>query len=82
MLTIVRHGTAAPAPSEGETVISTDELKTWIRTGRLLTGLFGWPKVRLFTDRVETLGRPLSAALAARRRSRGACYAAAASGGR
>ena len=82
MLTIVRNGAAAPAPSAGETVISTDELKTWIRTGRLLTSLFGWSQVRLFTDRVDTLGRPWPAALAARLLSRGDCYADDASGGR
>lgn len=81
-LTIVRRGAAALPPVEGETVISTDELKRWIRTGRVLGGLFGWQETRLLTDRVDTLGRPLPTALAARLLSRGTCYAADAKGGR
>ena len=80
-LTIVRHGAAALQPVEGETVISTDELKTWIRSGRLFGRLLGWDQARLFTDRVATLGRPLPTALALRLLSRGVCYAEDAGGG-
>ena len=52
-LTIVRHGTAMPPPAEGETVISTEELKRWLRTGRVLRRLFGWQEVRRWTQRLD-----------------------------
>jgi glycosyltransferase involved in cell wall biosynthesis len=79
-LSIVRHGAAAPAAAPGETVITTDELKAWIRSGRLVSGFRAYDEVRLLSDRVDALGRPLPAALAARWLSRGPCYAADASG--
>ena len=82
MLTIVRDGASPPVPADGETVISTGELKRWIRSGRVVTGLFGWRAARVFTDRVDTLGRPLAAAIAARLLSRGSCFASDAGGGR
>jgi glycosyltransferase involved in cell wall biosynthesis len=75
-LTIVRHGAASPVPADGETIITTDELKNWIRSGRVLARAGRYGEVRLFTDRVDALGRPLPAALAARLLSRGACYVA------
>lgn len=81
-LTIVRHGAASPAPADGETVITTDELKDWIRSGRVLARLGRYGEVRLLTDRVDALGRPLPAALAARLLSRGECYVADAMGRR
>src|SRR5687768_9167498 len=79
-LSIVRHGAAAPAAAPGETVITTDELKSWIRSGRLVSAFRAYDEVRLVSDRVDALGRPLPAALAARWLSRGPCYAADASG--
>jgi glycosyltransferase involved in cell wall biosynthesis len=79
-LSIVRHGAAPPAAAPGETVITTDELKSWIRSGRLITHFRAYDEVRLLSDRVDALGRPLPAALAARLLSRGSCYAADASG--
>lgn len=82
LLTIVRHGAAPPAPSEGETVITTDELKSWIRSGRLFTRVRRYGEVRLWTDRVDAVGRPLPAALAARLLSSGDCYVADAHGRR
>lgn len=81
-LTIVRHGAAPPVPGAGETVITTDELKDWIRSGRLLARAGRYREVRLLTDRVDALGRPLPAALAARLLSRGECYVADAQGRR
>lgn len=81
LLTIVRHGAPAPAPRSGETVITTDDLKRWIRSGRVVSGVRAYDAVRLFTDRVGALGRPLPAALAARWLSRGPCYAEDAEGG-
>lgn len=81
-LTIVRHGAPAPVPGPGDTVITTDDLKTWIRSGRLLSHFRGYDEVRLLSDRVDALGRPLPAALAARLLSRGDCYAEDASGAR
>lgn len=82
MLTIVRDGVMPPVPADGETVISTAELERWIRSGGVIGRLFGWRAARVFTDRVDTLGRPLAAAIAARLLSRGACYASDAAGGR
>jgi len=81
-LTIVRHGAPAPPPAPGETVITTDELKSWIRSGRLLSSFRAYDEVRLLSDRVDALGRPLPAAFAARLLSRSACYAADAAGNR
>ena len=81
-LTIVRHGASAPVPGPGDTVITTDDLKKWIRSGRLLTHFRSYDEVRLLSDRVDALGRPLPAALAARLLSRGPCYAEDASGAR
>ena len=81
-LTIVRHGAASPAPADGETIITTDELKHWIRSGRVLARAGHYREVRLLTDRVDALGRPLPAALAARLMSRGECYVADAQGRR
>jgi glycosyltransferase involved in cell wall biosynthesis len=81
-LTIVRHGAAAPAAGPGETIISTEELKEWIRSGALLTRIGSFGEVRLRTDRVDALGRPLPAAVAARMLSRGPCYAEDAGGRR
>jgi glycosyltransferase involved in cell wall biosynthesis len=81
-LSIVRHGAERPAAAAGETVITTDDLKTWIRSGRLLSRFRAYDEVRLLSDRVDALGRPLPAALAARWLSRGQCYAADAGGRR
>ena len=81
-LTIVRHGAPQPAAAPGETVITTDELKQWIRSGALLARVGSFAEVRLSTDRVDALGRPLPAALAARLLSRGGCYAEDARGRR
>jgi glycosyltransferase involved in cell wall biosynthesis len=81
-LTIVRHGAEAPPPVPGDTVITTDELKSWVRSGRLLANLGGFDEVRLLSDRVDALGRPLPAALAARLMSRGVCDATDTAGGR
>lgn len=75
-LTIVRYGAASPAPADGETIITTEELKGWIRSGRVLARAGRYREVRLLTDRVDALGRPLPAALAARLLSRGECYVA------
>ena len=74
-LTIVRHGAAVPAASAGESVITTDELKTWIRSGELVKRFGSYGEVRIFTDRVDALGRPLPAALAGRLLASGDCYA-------
>ena len=79
-LTIVRHGAAPPEAADGETVITTDELKQWIRSGRVISRAGRYREVRLMTDRVDALGRPLPAALAARLLSRGPVYVADAQG--
>lgn len=73
-LTVVRHGMSEPAAAPGETVVTTEDLKQWISSGRMLTRLFRWSEARLFTDRLDALGRPLPAALALRLLSRGNCY--------
>lgn len=81
-LTIVRHGAAPPEAAADETVITTDELKQWIRSGRVVARAGRYREVRLLTDRVDALGRPLPAALAARLLSRGPVYVADAHGQR
>jgi glycosyltransferase involved in cell wall biosynthesis len=81
-LTVVRHGLHVPAAGPGETVMSTDALRGWIRSGRMLGRIGGWHEARLLTDRVETLGRPLPTALVLRLLSRGDCYAEDAAGRR
>ena len=81
-LTIVRHGAAQPAAEPGETIITTEELKQWIRSGALLTRMGSFAEVRLRTDRVDAMGRPLPAAIAARLLSRGGLYAEDAAGRR
>lgn len=80
-LAIVRHGAAAPPFREGEAVISSDELRAWARSGRLLAHLGRYDAVRLVTDRVGALGRPLPIVLAARLLARGSCEAVDAAGG-
>lgn len=79
-LTIVRQGATPPSPAPGDTIISTDELKRWIRSGRIVGMPRRYDIVRLWTDRVGALGRPLPAALAARWLSRRLAVAADAEG--
>jgi glycosyltransferase involved in cell wall biosynthesis len=81
-LTVVRHGTTPPIAAPGETVITTDDLKRWLRSGRLLQKLFRWSEARLYTDRLDALGRPLPAGIALRLLSHGGCYAEDAAGHR
>ena len=78
----MRQGAEAPAADESETVISIEELKSWLRSGAIIKRLFSWHEARLLTERLETLGRPLPAAVVMRLLSRGAPYAADLSGRR
>jgi glycosyltransferase involved in cell wall biosynthesis len=81
-LTVVRHGQTPPAAAPDEQVITTEDLKAWVRSGRIATQLFRWREARLLTDRLDALGRPLPAALILRMLSRSAPYAEDASGQR
>jgi glycosyltransferase involved in cell wall biosynthesis len=81
-LTVVRHGLPLPAAGPDERVISIEDLKAWIRSGRIAVELFRWREARLLTDRLNALGRPLPAALALRMLSRSTPYAEDTSGAR
>jgi glycosyltransferase involved in cell wall biosynthesis len=81
-LTVVRHGLPLPPAAADERVISTEDLKAWIRSGRIATQLFRWHEARLLTDRLNALGRPLPAAMALRMLSRTTPYAEDAAGHR
>ncbi len=70
-LTVVRSGRTIPAPEPGETIISFDELRAWVLSGRLLAHLGRHRDARLLVHRLEAAGRPLPVALALRAMSRG-----------
>ena len=58
-LTVVRSGLPLPAPAEGELVVSDDEVRRWVRDGRLLTRIGRYRVSRLVTERLSTSGRPM-----------------------
>ena len=69
---LVLKGVAIPASSDRE-VVTFDDLKQRIRNGRVLGMLFRFQDVRLRTQRLETLGKPLLTAVVIRCLSRGRC---------
>ena len=58
-LTVVRSGLPLPEPAAGEVVVSDDEVRRWVRQGRLLTRLGRYGVSRLLTERLATAGRPM-----------------------
>ncbi|MCU1385398.1 MAG: glycosyl transferase group 1 [Acidobacteria bacterium] len=70
-LTIVRPGVASPRIEPGEAVLSFEELRRAIRRGSLLARVGRYREGRLLVHRLESVGRPLPAALILRLLSRG-----------
>ena len=58
-LTVVRSGLPLPAAAGGELVVSDDEVRRWVRDGRLITRVGRFRVSRLVTERLETSGRPM-----------------------
>ena len=58
-LTVVRSGLPMPAPAVGELVVTDDEVRRWVRDGRLLTRIGRYRVSRLVTERLSTSGRPM-----------------------
>src|SRR5262245_5209945 len=81
-LTIVRPGATRPTAQPDEEVVSLDEFWGWVRTGRLVARPGRYGAVRILVPRVESAGRPLPLALAARVASRGEIFLEDASGHR
>ena len=81
-LTVVRHGMQLPSAASDEHVITTEELKSWLRSGRIAAQLFRYDEARLLTERLDALGRQLPASLALRMLSRSVPVAEDAAGRR
>jgi glycosyltransferase involved in cell wall biosynthesis len=58
-LTVVRTGLHLPAGAPGELVVFDDEVRKWLRDGRLFTHLGRYRVSRLVTERLSTSGRPM-----------------------
>jgi glycosyltransferase involved in cell wall biosynthesis len=58
-LTVVRSGLPLPTPAAGELVVSDDEVRGWVRDGRLFTRIGRYRVSRLVTERLSTSGRPM-----------------------
>lgn len=58
-LTVVRTGLPLPAAAAGELVVSDDEVRRWLRDGRLFKRLGRYRVSRLVTERISTSGRPM-----------------------
>jgi glycosyltransferase involved in cell wall biosynthesis len=58
-LTVVRSGLPLPAPAAGELVVSDDEVRRWVRDGRLFARIGRYRVSRLVTERLSTSGRPM-----------------------
>jgi glycosyltransferase involved in cell wall biosynthesis len=70
-LTVVRSNLPVPPAGPGEVVISLDELRDWIRRGRVAAHLARHAEARVLVHRLESVGRPLPLCLALRAMSRG-----------
>jgi glycosyltransferase involved in cell wall biosynthesis len=71
-ITVVRSGLPLPAAGPGELVVSDDEVRGWVRSGRLLRSVGGYRTSQLLTERLSTSGRPMLA-WALRVMARGRC---------
>jgi glycosyltransferase involved in cell wall biosynthesis len=58
-LTVVRAGLPLPPGDAGELVVYDDEVRRWLRNGRVLTRLGRYRVSRLVTERLSTSGRPM-----------------------
>ena len=68
---MVRSGCAAPVPEIGETVVAFDEFARVVKSGRALASVAHYEESRLLVHRIESVGRPLPAALMLRWMTRG-----------
>jgi glycosyltransferase involved in cell wall biosynthesis len=80
-LTVIKGVTHVQGQGDESTTIEFDELKSWVRSGRILGSVLRYEDVRLQTHRLETLTRPLVTAALLRILSRGACQVIDANGG-
>src|SRR5204863_840852 len=67
----VRSNVPVPPAGPGEVVISVDELRDWIRRGRIAAHFGRHAEARVLVHRLESVGRPLPVCLALRAMSRG-----------
>jgi glycosyltransferase involved in cell wall biosynthesis len=58
-LIVVRSGLPLPVPSAGETIVSDDEVRAWVRRGGVLRRIRRFRAARLVTERLSTSGRPM-----------------------
>ena len=79
-ITVVRSGLPLPAAGPGERVVSDDEVRAWVRSGRVLRAVGRYRTSRLLTERLSTSGRPMLA-WPLRLMARDRCYIADAEGG-
>jgi glycosyltransferase involved in cell wall biosynthesis len=71
LLTIVRPGAPVPSARSGETVVGSDAISGWIKSGGALWRLRRYDESRVLVHRIESAGRPLPLALALRWMTRG-----------
>ena len=70
-ITVVRGGLPLPPPAPDELVVSDDEFRSWVLSGRIVNLAGRFDEARLQTERLSTSGRPMLAwalRLIARRR--------------
>ena len=72
-VTVVRSGLPLPAAEPGELVMSDDELRAWVLSGRVLRSIGRYRTSRLMTERLSTSGRPMLG-WALRLMARDRCY--------
>ena len=58
-ITIVRSRLLLPAAAPGELVVTDDDVRAWMRNGRIAHHLLRYRSGRLLTERLETSGRPM-----------------------
>jgi glycosyltransferase involved in cell wall biosynthesis len=60
-ITVVRGGLPLPSAAAGELVVSDDEVRSWVLSGRVLGRVGRYRTSRLVTERLSTSGRPMLA---------------------
>ncbi len=78
-IVVVRGGLPLPEPAAGEVVVSDDEFRAWVVSGRVLRLTGRFDEACLRTERLSTSGRPMLA-WALRLVARGRCVIADADG--
>jgi glycosyltransferase involved in cell wall biosynthesis len=78
-ITVVRSGLPHPRAEPGELIVSDDELRASVLSGRILLSFQRYRVGRLLTERLSTSGRPMLA-WALRLMARGRCFIADAHG--